>query len=418
MGFSAEYVRDQINDSENLTFDVTYSQQLRKHLRGDIGLEFSRRESGAATEEEAALIVGAHWTPGHRPGTVIDAKLRAPLGVRDGPAELTLGMYREPIPGWRVFNEAELHFGDGHSLTRQTMGFSYELNEWLTGRTEFARNGLDDDTTLVQGASVNVQYNDVRSFTASVEHAHNLEREESELTSVALGLKWGWGNGDWVADTDFDTTWEESGRTHYANIGVAGRLTPTLTVLGRTRLSLDFRNDNEFYRMRSRVGAAYRPMDAERLEVLAWYEHRLEQKQNKTQTRMWSLDASYEATDDLRINGKYAGQHQEVETDGGITAATTTQLLQAGLNYEFLNDRFQVGLNAAHLWDRGGNSVNGVGPELGFVPRRGILLAIGYNEARGRVAGQGNLYQTGTYLRFNLLLDNSLWDQLDRFLGN
>ena len=231
-------------------------------------------------------------------------------------------------------------------------------------------------------------------------------------------MKWHSADDTWVGDADLDTTWEESGTTHYASIGLAGKVTPDLTVLGRSRVALDRRNGNDFRRMRTRVGAAYRPMEDPRLKVLAWYEHRLEQKHNRTETHMWSLDANYEADENLRLNGKYAGQHQKVETAGGISAATTTQLLQAGLHYEFGDDRFQVGVNAAHLWDNDGNSANGVGAEFGFVPRKGTLLAIGYNQASGHVARQGDLYQDGAYLQFNLLLDNSLWDQLDGFLGN
>ena len=68
--------------------------------------------------------------------------------------------------------------------------------------------------------------------------------------------------------------------------------------------------------------------------------------------------------------------------------------------------------------DSEGNTSNGIGAEFGFTPREGILLALGYNKARGRVAGQSGLYDEGFYFRFNLLLDNSLWTQFDQFLGS
>ena len=92
--------------------------------------------------------------------------------------------------------------------------------------------------------------------------------------------------------------------------------------------------------------------------------------------------------------------------------------MQAGLNYEFADDRFQIGLNAARLWDDSGNATSGLGAEIGFSPKPGALVSLGYNRAAGRLAGQSALYQQGLFLRFNLLLDNSLWDQLDGFLGN
>jgi hypothetical protein len=91
-------------------------------------------------------------------------------------------------------------------------------------------------------------------------------------------------------------------------------------------------------------------------------------------------------------------------------------LLQAGFNYEFGNNRFQIGMNAAHLWDNQGNTTNGIGAEIGFAPTKGALIALGYNHATRKSSLRSDLYQEGLYLRFKLLLDNSLWDRLDGFM--
>jgi len=101
----AEYSRDRINSTDRLTLDAIYSRQISQQLRGDIGLEYSRTHRGADAEENTSLTLGAHWTPKNRPGTVIEAELRYPLSGGDSQAELTLGMYREPKQGWRVYNE-------------------------------------------------------------------------------------------------------------------------------------------------------------------------------------------------------------------------------------------------------------------------------------------------------------------------
>ncbi|HBM38199.1 MAG TPA: hypothetical protein DD402_00055, partial [Sulfitobacter sp.] len=163
-------------------------------------------------------------------------------------------------------------------------------------------------------------------------------------------------------------------------------------------------------------GIAYRPVHDPRLEVLAWYEHRIEQRETKSVTHMWSVDAAYEVDADLRLNAKYAGQSQKLTTLGGFSARATTQLVQAGFNYEFGDNRFQIGLNAAHLWDNQGNATNGIGAEIGFAPTKGALVALGYNRAMNKSALRSDLYQEGFYLRFKLLLDNSLWDRLDSFM--
>jgi uncharacterized repeat protein (TIGR01451 family) len=415
---AAEYVRDRINDTKRLQFEALYARTLSKQLRGRIGFDHRQGLTQNHNESDTALVLGAHWSPQNRPGTVIEAELRQPLGGSGAATELTLGLYSEPKLGWRAYNEVELHFGDDAVMSRNTLGFTFEMNEWLSGRTELARSPGDTDTTYIQGLNADFKLNKTTTLDLGIEHARLLDANETELTSLAVGVKWGGGDGEWIGDADFDATSEDSGETYYVSLGLAGQVTPDLTVLGRTRTALDNRNGKSQRRMRTRVGAAYRPLSDPRLEVLAWYEHRLEEKYNRTESHLWSANASYEVDADLRVNGKYAGQHQAIDVSGGIAAKSRTQLVQAGVNYEFGNDLFQVGANVAHLWDSTGNSTNGLGAEFGFVPTKGTLLAVGYNKAGETLAGQNPLYQEGFYLRFNLLLDNSLWNQLDGFLGN
>lgn len=418
IALGAELVRDRINNFDRLTVEALYLRQFSRHLRGEIGLEYRKERMQNVTETGTALILGTHWTPRNTPGTVIEARLRHPLGGSDTPTELTLGMYREPKQGWRVYNEVELHFGDDEVISHATLGFTFAMNEWLSGRTELSKGMGETDTTLTQAFDARINLNEATALNFGIEHSRLMDANEAELTSVAVGMKWGLGESDWVGDADFDTTFEKSGNTYYASLGLAGRITPDLTVLGRSRIAVDKRNGANNRRMRTRAGVAYRPLSDPRLEVLAWYEHRLEQKNSRTQSHLWSVDASYEVDANLRLNGKYAGKYQKVDLPGGSSASATTQIIQAGLNYEFGDDRFQIGANAAHLWDGAGNTTSGLGAEFGFVPTKGTLLAIGYNKANGSLAGSSDLYQEGFYLRFNLLLDNSLWDQLDGFLGD
>ena len=154
------------------------------------------------------------------------------------------------------------------------------------------------------------------------------------------------------------------------------------------------------------------------MEVLAWYEARIEDRDERTQTHLYSVDASFEATDDIRLNGKFAGRHQRIEADGAPTLKARTQLAQAGVAVDVWKDRFQLGLNGAYLFDDAGNSTRGLGGEIGFTPTAGTMVAVGYNHSRGHVSGQSEMYQEGAYLRMTLLLDDSLSTALDGFLGN
>ncbi|KMK67814.1 DUF11 domain-containing protein [Puniceibacterium sp. IMCC21224] len=414
---AAEYVKDRINDTERLTVDALYSRRFTDQFRGEIGVELQRKRSGGDTSDQASLILGGHWTPTDRAGTSVKARLRLPIaGEGDDPAELILGMYREAKPGWRSYNEVELTFGDNMVISRARLGMEYRMTDWLSGTLEISEAPGDQEETLHKGFEAVWEVNGLTTLRLDIEHSRKAKSGRDRLTSIAIGAKWEDNDGTLVGDADFDTTIEEDGNTYYGSLGIAAQVNPDLAVLARTRVALDQRNGEDFRRARTRIGAAYRPLKNPRLDVLAWYEHRLEQKHGRTETHMWSVDASYEANEDLRLNGKYAGQHQTI-TAGRANTSATTQLLQAGVNYEFGNERFQIGLNAAHLWDDAGNATSGLGAEFGFAVAKGAMLAIGYNAVNGRVTGQSDLYQEGFYFRFNLLLDNSLWDRLDSFLG-
>jgi len=414
----AEWTRDRTNSLDRLTLDALYSRRFSPQFRSDLGVEYQRDRRGAEREDTTSLILGGQWMPKSRHGTTIEARLRYPLAGQDRDPELTVGMYKEPKPGWRAYSEAELTFGDDAMITRSVLGFSYEPTEWLQGSTEFSRGENEFETTLNQSLVATWKPNALTSLTLGVEHSREVKTNEHELTSVAFGAKWETGDGAWVGDADLESTIEPTGQTYYASLGLAGEVTPDLTVLGRTRLAVDKRNGEDHIRLRTRAGLAYRPVADPRLEVLAWYEHRLEERYGRSETHVWSVDASYEVDQDLRVNGKYAGQHQGVAIGSDVSAASTTQLLQAGVNYEFGDDRFQIGLNASHLWDDRGSSASGLGAEFGFSPREGTLLTLGYNKSNRDMPGPHDLYQDGFYFRFNLLLDTSLWDRLDGFLDS
>ena len=414
---NGEYVDDRIAGSKLARLKALYAYQMMPHLGWEIGAEITRRTGGGEPLTASALILGANWVPQDRDNTRVDARLHFPVSA-DETTRLTLGLTSEPEKGWAVYSETELHFDDGVALSRFSMGFDYHITDWLTGTFDLSRGASDLATTYTQGLDAVWQYDDFTTLTLGIEHSREMETSQSKLTSVALGAKWSAADSTWVGDADIEATFEPVGETYYASLGMAGKLSADWTVLGRTRVALDNRHGDGSTRIRTRIGAAYRPLNDPRMEVLAWYEHRLEKRHGTTQTHMWSVDATYESNADLRLNGKYAGQYQTYSLFGLSNATSLTQLVQAGANWEFSDDRFQFGANVSHLWDGAGNSSKGLGAELGFVPAKGTQIAVGYNHNRGRVAGQSDLYQDGLYLRLNLLLDNSLWGRLDQFLGN
>ncbi|GAA6200164.1 hypothetical protein NBRC116599_13890 [Aquicoccus sp. SU-CL01552] len=418
LSLSTEYLRDRGGDSTQTTLDVLYGHRFNDGLHGEIGLELSRDSRDGTSRNQLALLLGGHWTPQDRPGVSVRSQLRLPVtGDNPDAAELTLGMYRETQPGRRTFNEVELSFDGGVMLTRARFGMEVQLNEWFSSSTEFSQAPEEIEETWHQGVSTVWEVNDLTTLRADLEHSRGVKTGENWLTSVALGARWRSGDETVVGDADADASFEDEGNTYYASLGMAVDVTDEWTLLGRSRVALDNRNGESHLRTRTRIGAAYRSLEDPRLDILAWYEHQLETRHGRSETHLWSVDASFEANEDLRLNGKYAGQHQEISNDT-VRASTTTQIVQAGAYVDLAGDRFQLGVNAAHMWDSRGGRLSGVGAEIGFSPAESTLLAIGYNAVDGQVAGMSGLYQNGVYFRFNLLLDDGLWDRLDGFLGN
>ncbi|OCX64678.1 hypothetical protein BFP70_10550 [Thioclava sp. SK-1] len=413
----AQYLKDRSADRDSLEIEALYARRFNDRLRGEIGLELASRSQDGRRGEDGAVIIGADWSPTSRPDVAIRARLRLPvIGQNRDHAELVLGSYREPAPGWRSYNEVELTFDRRMLLSRARWGMEYQLNSWLSGTTEISEAPDDLEETLHQGVDTQWQINDATTLNLGLEHSRKAKTGGEELTSITLGATWENHAGTRVGDADFDTTIEPDGTTFYASLGLAAQVTPDWALLGRTRVAVDKRSKPHHQRIRTRLGIAYRPVSDPRLDVLGWYEHRLEQRHGRNETHLWSVDAHYEPTENLRLNGKYAGQHQSICV-GPTYAQTTTQLLQAGLNVEFFDDRLQFGMNAARLWDNDGAGTTGIGAELGFSPTEGALIAVGFNAVSDEVAGQSDLYQDGAYLRVNLLLDDSLWDRLNGLLA-
>ena len=93
------------------------------------------------------------------------------------------------------------------------------------------------------------------------------------------------------------------------------------------------------------------------------------------------------------------------------------QLVQAGLTWELLADRFHATLNGFHMWDSDGYSSQAVGLEAGFVLADGAMISVGYNHAKDALPFDQEQFQEGLFLRLRLKLDETLWGLLDRFLG-
>lgn len=414
----AEYTIDRVQDTEQLRADVGLRRRVSETLTRTDGLRWSRDlHKGAEEDARVLLLQTAEWRPASTPGLKFDFDLEMPL-TGAGQGSFLIGGEYAPRDGLRFYGLAEMSLGPaGDALTRAQFGAEYRLSDWLTGRSELT-SARDQAARAVQGFDGKWELNERVSLRAGLEHSFDIGVLDSGLTSLALGAKWASEDGRWIGEAALDQTYEAEGYTAYSDLGLAGQITPDLSVLARSRFAYDARGDGpERIRHRLRAGLAYRPKSQARLNILAWYENRLEIENARSLDHLWMVSGTWDASPRLRLNGKYAGQYSAQGYDNGSEASGLMQLVQAGVTGEVIPDRLEASLNAYHMWDSSGYSSQALGLEAGFVIDEGVMISLGYNHARETQPFGSPFYEDGLYLKLRLKLDESLWDQLGRFLG-
>jgi uncharacterized repeat protein (TIGR01451 family) len=418
LGAKAEYVRDRIVGTERVEADVNLRRVLSDTLIRTDGLRWSRETGGEfATGTSVLLLQGAEWRPESTPGARFDFDLELPF-KGDADKVLRIGGDYEVRSGLQVFGQVELTFGArGEEFKLAKLGAEYRFNDWLTGQSEVITT-RESAAQMVQSLDGDWELDKNTRLTAGLEHSFDISTPDSSLTSLALGLKWQSRDERWIGDMALDQTFEEDGRTFFADAGLAGEINADWTVLARTRYAYDGRGTGaDRHRLRTRAGVAYRPQQNARANLLAWYENQLERDTARSVKHLWSVAGTWDASPRLRLNGRYAGQFTSQRYDSGEAADGLVQLVQGGLTAEVVKNRLEASLNAYHMWDDHGNAAQAIGLEAGVVAARGVMLSAGYNHATDSLPNGNPFYDDGFYLKIRMKLDESLWDQLDQFLG-
>ncbi|MGR3626668.1 MAG: carboxypeptidase regulatory-like domain-containing protein [Limimaricola sp.] len=414
----SELRRDHVSDNDTASLRLGHEYDLSPRLTRRSAFRLTHGEATAAW-----LGAGAVWRPATDRPLEFDLLLeQAVWGGEEG--LLSFGAEHDLTRRWSISGEAELGVAlDGTVGNMRQLRFStgYDLAEWLRGRTELTRTKAEAaQGRVVQGLQADWSLG-AWAFGLGLEHSEPISGDGDSLTSISISADWQAGDESWILETDVDRSFEREAASLSTNLGIAGQLSRDWTFLGRSRYAREERaNSPDRQRHRLRVGAAYRPVHDPRLDLLAWYEHRLEREQTEESEHMWSVAGSWQAGRNLQINTRYSGHLAGLDLDPGRAGMTRddvlTQLAQIGASWDLFDDRIALGSDVMRIWDDRGAATTAFGGELGLAVGDGAMLSVGYNASRRRPQGADALYEDGVYVRVRMAFDDRLWQRLEGFL--
>jgi uncharacterized repeat protein (TIGR01451 family) len=201
-----------------------------------------------------------------------------------------------------------------------------------------------------------------------------------------------------------------------STIGLASRLDPSLTLLGRSIASIsDERSRGVAVRMRLQLGLAYRRPDGEHWDVLSRYELHVDRESNRPLTRrarsanVISVHGTGRSFDLVTATLSWAGKRVREESDG-ILSHSGAHRLHARIARDFAR-HWDFGVHGSGFWGTGSDSRrHGLGVELGRKLQRDVWLSAGWNHFgyRDPDLPEEEWTEAGLYLRMRAKFDETL----------
>lgn len=393
-------------------------------IAGVRGVE-TRDDDG--TDEVFSGIIGADYRPLWLPGATLHAEFEQDFREQDN-WRVTVGGDYQWNPNLRFYALNEISstetgffgLGDGANSNFTTrVGAEYQVTAEMSGYSEYRQSsGVANDSGVANGFRGEWQLSEHLAMRFNAEHVEPIDDADSRSSSAGLGASYENDELGLIWRNDVEVDRDERGMGFYTNTAVGYELGKDFTLLARNRLAVDLRDDDRI-RDRLRFGLAWRPERDTRIKSLALYEYELDDDSDRTeQAHRWSVALNYAPTDDLRLRGKYAGEHSEFE-GAGIAVDSTLHLGLAGIEYDFAEDqfgkdRFAIGGHVALFTDNDGDDVTaGLGLELKANVTKNVQIAVGYNHIDVEEDRLRDIYHSGFYARLRLKLDDSIWDAFD-----
>jgi hypothetical protein len=286
----------------------------------------------------------------------------------------------------------------------------YRVGDGIDGRTAEAALGLRNLWTLAPGLGVSTSVQEIHPISGVV---------TDTATALTAALQYT-ASPDWKGSTKVEWSKSETAETWLSSLGAAIKLNPDVTGLARAvyneQLGLGATVGSVYLRQ-GQVGFAYRPVDNDVWNALAWIEYK--RSFNSTlgtgldideSADIFSTHVNYQVDADWVINGRY-GIKRAVDYAAGIITPYTAQILGARSVWD-LNAHWDAGLQYfIETGDIGAGRQQAIGGEVGYLVMQNVWLSIGYNLLgfRDPDLASEDYTQREFYLRLRVKFDENLF---------
>ena len=287
----------------------------------------------------------------------------------------------------------------------------YRVDDALDGRNGQAAIGLRNKFKIRDGFTVNAGLERVFSVTGD---------PLNEGTSISGALAYT-ANPLWKATARMEARFSKNGNMYLNTLGYGRKINKDWTFLGKNIFAMTTSsnaNTQDKIQERARLGLAFRETQRNRWSGLSRYELRYEQNGQygsdfNRLVHIFSTHINYHPTSDWALTAHLAAK-KVGETYDQLESKSVTTLYSTKGTYD-INNWLDAGLKAsmlsnANLIDR----QYGLGTELGFIARRNLRIAVGYNVFgfEDRDLTESNYTQQGAYVGMSYKFDERLFKGL------
>ncbi|WPB58030.1 hypothetical protein [Xylophilus sp. GOD-11R] len=324
-----------------------------------------------------------------------------------------LGIESAYMDGGRIYNEYRLANSiDGRAAVaalgvRNTYSLTPRIR--VTGGVEHTRNLSSASNSVNNGTGHASLLGESTAVTGGVEYL----LDQLKASAILEGR-----NG---SDSD----------TLLFSGGVAYKVNPEISLLARSVFSdskgQGSSSGNERRLHRHQIGVAYRPVDSNKWNALARYEHKAEEivgsgissgaaiganfsgatLPGKYLTDIFSTHVNFNPQRGTYLSSRYAAKVSHAD-DGNLASRYWAQLLHGRITHDLGRD-WDIGLQAGVLRGHGGAAQKTWGAEVGYQVYRDIWLSGGYNfiGLTDRDLAANEYISEGPYLRMRMKFDET-----------